>query len=166
MTDLLGVLRRTPDGTATAHFDRYFPVDPATLWNLVTHPSELGAWFAQVDGDLRERGDFTITFEHRGPEKCRVMACGEQRVFSFEWSMPQPTLVTVHVMPDESRSRKGGSRLELTHERLTAADGPRYAAGWDSYLHVLEDHASGRPLRSWSEGADAVRVAYGQQIMH
>lgn len=160
MTDLLGVLRKAPDGTATVHFDRYFTVDPETLWTVLTRPSELGEWFAKVEGDMVEHGVFTILFEHRGPETCRIIACAEPRMFSFEWAMPQPTLVRVHLMPDHR-----GSRLELTHERLTTADGPRYAAGWDSYLHVLADHVSGGSLRSWADGADAVRVAYRQQIM-
>lgn len=163
MTDLLGVLRKAPDGTATVHFDRYFPVAPEKLWNVITHPSELGEWFAQVDGDLVEHGTFTIRFAHRGPEPCRLIACAEQRMFTFEWSMPQPTLVRVHLIPEDWGSH--GARLELTHERLTTADGPRYAAGWDSYLHVLADHLAGGSLRSWSEGVDAVRIAYRQQIM-
>lgn len=160
MTDLLGVLRKETDGTATVHFDRYFTVDRETLWNAVAHPNHLGDWFAKIEGNLVERGEFTIMFEHRGPERCRVIACGEMRTFTFEWSMPQPTLVKVHLMTDSK-----GSRLELTHERLTTADGPRYAAGWDAYLHVLADHLAGGSLRSWADGADAVRVGYVQQIM-
>lgn len=165
MIDLLGVLRKAPDGTATVHFDRYFTVDRETLWNAITRPAHLGEWFAKVEGDLVERGRFTILFEHRGPEQCRVIACAEPRTFTFQWSMPQPTLVKVNLMRDDSGAHIQGSRLELTHERLTTADGPRYAAGWDAYLHVLADHLSGGSLRSWSEGADAVRVAYRQQIM-
>lgn len=163
MTDLLGVLRKAPDGTATVHFDRFFPVEPQQLWNVVTHPGELGEWFATVEGDLFERGVFSITFEHRGPEKCRIIACAEPRMFSFEWAVPQPTLVTVHLIPETWGAR--GCRVELTHERLSTADGPRYAAGWDSYLHVLADHLAGAALRSWADGAEAVRVAYRQQIM-
>lgn len=160
MNELLGVLRKAPDGTATVHFDRYFTAGADALWNAATHPERLGEWFATVEGDLREHGTFTITIEGRDPERCRVIACSEQRMFSFEWAMPQPTLVRVHIIPDNT-----GSRLELTHERLTRADGPRCAASWDAFLHVLSDHLGGGSLRSWSEGVDAVRVAYLQQLL-
>lgn len=160
MTDLLGVLRKAPDGSATVHFDRFVPVDRAMVWDVVTNPEQLGAWFATVEGALVPRGSFTITFEHRGPERCRILTCDPPRGFSFEWWVPQPTLVQVNVLTDNR-----GTRIELTHEHLPTSEGPRYAAGWDAYLHVLTDHLGGSALRSWQEGADAVRVGYAQQMM-
>ena len=159
MTSLIGVLKETAGGTAAVSFDHAYPTAPGELWDAVTDPQQLERWFARVEGELREGGHFTIHFDNGDAPRCHVFEYAPQRQFAFEWPAPNETLVTVTVMPDGK-----GSRLRLRHENLTRTTAPRFAAGWDAYLHALADHLSGRPRGDWEASFDAVKGGYRAQL--
>ncbi|WP_153504413.1 ArsR/SmtB family transcription factor [Cumulibacter manganitolerans] len=159
MDGLLGVLRNGTAGSAVATFDRVYHVGVDDLWAAITDPERLGGWFARLDGDLHERGHFTIHRHNGDVGNCHVLECSAPRRFSFEWPTPTETLVTVTVMPDRS-----DTRIELRHENLTPTQAPDLAAGWDAYLHTLDDYLSDRPLRDWHSSFDSVRAGYRAQL--
>lgn len=158
MTDLLGVLRDTPDG-ASVSFDRAFKTDPNDLWDAVTDPARLERWFAKVDGELTERGHFTIHFDDGDVPRCHLIECNPKRQFAFEWPQATETLVTVTVLPDGKHSR-----LELRHDRLTKTSAPEYAAGWDAYFHTLADYLAGKEGGDWWAKFNETKAAYRAQM--
>lgn len=136
MITMLGVLRHSSDG-AKVTFDQAFRAPAAELWDAVTNPDRLERWFARVDGDLVERGHFTIHLDGDDVPLCHLIECSPGRQFAFEWPMQQQTLVTVKVLPDGKHSR-----LELHHERLVPTSAPRYGP-----ITPSRDRMGGQPDR-------------------
>ena len=131
LIQVLGRVERVGDEVA-AVFDRHYDTSPDDLWEACTEPERLARWFAPVSGDLRAGGHFTIHFDADTPA-CRVVLCEAPARLVWEWPLGEVTsLVTVEVRADGD-----GSRLVLRHERLTAAQAPGYAAGWDAHLRSL-----------------------------
>jgi uncharacterized protein YndB with AHSA1/START domain len=155
LIQVLGRVERVGDEVA-AVFDRHYDTSPDDLWEACTEPERLARWFAPVSGDLRAGGHFTIHFDDADTPVCRVVLCEAPARLVWEWPLGEVTsLVTVEVRADGD-----GSRLVLRHERLTAAQAPGYAAGWDAHLRSLEGHVCHTPAPDWGETWAALRELY------
>ncbi|MCW2813557.1 MAG: hypothetical protein JWN84_1012 [Nocardioides sp.] len=72
---VLGTLRAT-DGTGVVRLQDRFDTDVDDLWSALTDPSRLARWLGEVDGDLREGGEFRARYFASGWEGvCQVEAC-------------------------------------------------------------------------------------------
>ncbi|CAN5503225.1 hypothetical protein BH10ACT10_BH10ACT10_21540 [soil metagenome] len=72
---VLGTLR-TADGTGIVRLEDRFPTDVHDLWSALTDPARLARWLGEVEGDLREGGEFRAHYFASGWEgTCRVDAC-------------------------------------------------------------------------------------------
>jgi uncharacterized protein YndB with AHSA1/START domain len=65
---------------------------PEVVWELVTDPEHVGAWFGDAaEIDLRPGGDVALTWEGHGTYLARVEKVEPPRFFSFRWARPTDT---------------------------------------------------------------------------
>src|SRR4051812_12588849 len=75
----LGTLRAA-DGQGIVRFEERFDTDMADLWSAITDPRRLARWLGEVDGDLREGGEFRARYVATGWEGTgRVEVCDAPR---------------------------------------------------------------------------------------
>ncbi len=71
----LGTLRAA-DGKGIVRLEDRFDTDIDDLWSALTDPLRLARWLGEVDGDLRQGGEFRARFFASGWEgTCRVEVC-------------------------------------------------------------------------------------------
>ena len=71
----LGALRAA-DGEGIVRLEDRFDTDMDDLWSALTDPRRLARWLGEVDGDLREGGEFRARYFASGWEgTCRVEVC-------------------------------------------------------------------------------------------
>jgi uncharacterized protein YndB with AHSA1/START domain len=72
---VLGTLR-SEHGQGVVRLEDRFDTDVADLWSALTDPERLARWLGEVDGDLREGGEFRAHWLASGWEgTCRVEVC-------------------------------------------------------------------------------------------
>ena len=75
----LGTLRAA-DGTGIVRLEDRFDTDVDDLWSALTDPRRLARWLGEVEGDLRQGGEFRARYFASGWEgTCRVEACEPPR---------------------------------------------------------------------------------------
>jgi uncharacterized protein YndB with AHSA1/START domain len=75
----LGTLRAA-DGTGIVRLEDRFDTDIDDVWSALTDPLRLARWLGEVDGDLRQGGEFQARFFASGWEgACRVEVCEPPR---------------------------------------------------------------------------------------
>jgi uncharacterized protein YndB with AHSA1/START domain len=85
---ILGTLRAA-DGTGIVHLEDRFDTDRDDLWSALTDPRRLARWLGEVDGDLRQGGEFRARFFASGWEGTgRVEACEPPRRLLILTSSP------------------------------------------------------------------------------
>ncbi|NMO91040.1 SRPBCC domain-containing protein [Actinomycetospora sp. TBRC 11914] len=132
------------DGRPALRFVRDYPHPPQRVWDAVTDPTELAAWFparvAFPDAGAPAPGAAVrYSFEADGDGGTgRVVTHEPPRRFTVTWATDELRLV-LDPLDD------GGCRLTFTAllgERDTAA---RTAAGWEVCLEALDAALGGRP---------------------
>ena len=74
-TRVLGSLRAA-DGRGVVRLEDRFDTHVDDLWSAVTDPDRLKRWLGEVEGDLRQGGEFRALWFASGWEgTCRVKAC-------------------------------------------------------------------------------------------
>ncbi len=130
----------TVGGVPTLRFERRFAHPPQRVWQAITDPVQLQAWFpAAVQTELRAGAPMRFTFgfgeqpEADGPWEGEVLEVDPPKVFMFRWNRD--------VLRFELIAQDTGCLLVFTHAlghgkigRLGAA---RTAAGWDGCLIAL-----------------------------
>jgi len=75
----LGTLRAA-DGTGIVRLEDRFDTDVDDLWSALTDPRRLARWLGEVEGDLRQGGEFRARYFASGWEgTCRVDVCEPPR---------------------------------------------------------------------------------------
>src|SRR4051794_38461456 len=75
----IGTLRAA-DGNGIVRLEDRFDTDMQALWSALTDPRRLARWLGEVDGDLRQGGEFRARFFASGWEgTCRVEVCEPPR---------------------------------------------------------------------------------------
>ena len=119
----LGTLRAA-DGKGIVRLEDRFDTDMDDLWSALTDPRRLARWLGEVEGDLRQGGEFRARFFASGWEGTgRVEVC----------EPPQRLLIS-----DQVRRRTGRRHRGDTHRRRRPNHpghrGPRRAPGPDRRL--------------------------------
>lgn len=127
-------------GRPSVRFERSYRHPVKQVWEAVTSPQGLAAWFPSPVVEYTPRVGATITLsgDPYAPEGSTglVLAWEPGRMFGFEWG-PNQLFLTV--------SADGGfTRFELLDLLDNPGSAARNAAGWDLCLAALADHLDGR----------------------
>lgn len=122
--------------SGTVRLERMYPVDVDTLWSYLTAKDGLSRWIA--DGEIGPEGVHLVF--HDNPEypiTGKVLVWEPPHVAEFEWN-GGPTQPVDSVVRFELTAADGGTRLVLTHSRITDPGAtPDFAAGWHFHLDTL-----------------------------
>ena len=139
-----GTVTRTDDGRYLIEFTRRLAHPPARVWEALTRPDELIAWWGDAEVDLTEGGRFTIRWLNTDDEGNTAVM--EATVAKLE---PERLLVLdgdIHgrirweLTPDgDGTVLSFRSTVELEPDFLT-----RVPAGWHFHLDALAAHLEGR----------------------
>jgi uncharacterized protein YndB with AHSA1/START domain len=119
---------------------RWFPHPLDTVWETLTAPASLDAWFGQFSGEPVQGQRFTVTFDG-GSASGLVQECVRPSHLAVTWTWSHQdfeTLVTVDLT-----SERDGTCVEIEQSGVV---GPAlgYAAGWSAYLSAAARHLAGR----------------------
>ena len=84
----LGTLR-SADGKGIVRLEDRFDTNQDDLWAALTEPGRLARWLGEVDGDLRQGGEFRAHYVASGWEgTCRVEVCEPPHRFRILTTSP------------------------------------------------------------------------------
>jgi uncharacterized protein YndB with AHSA1/START domain len=128
---------------------------PEVVWDLVTDPEHVGAWFGDAaEIDLREGGDASLTWDSHGTFLARVEKVDPPRFFSFRWARPAdtpPAEGNSTLVEFSLRAEGSGTVLNVVESgfptlAVSDEEKAKYAAenteGWQVELGHLRDYAA------------------------
>ena len=150
---------------ANLTFERILRHPPAAVWRALPQPQELGSWYmakATIDGHPGSSIEM-----HTGPSQFhvtgRILVWDPPRTFEHEWRVaPRPELPEGEdaVIRWELEPVPEGTRLVLTHRRLTRTTALGFAPGTHALLDRLEAHLDHAPLPAFGERYQEVLGSY------
>jgi len=160
-TSVLGSLHSV-DGEGVVRMEDRFDAGIDDLWGALTDPDRLAHWYGEVEGELREGGEFRLRITLAGERTGQVDACDP----------PRRLLLTTRD-PD---ARPGQPRQTVIEAKLTAEGAqtglvwetrgipvdllPAYGAGIQIHVEHLADYISGRELHVDDARWDELFAAY------
>jgi len=135
------------------------------VWNALSDPARIAAYFAEPTGDLRRGGDYEI----EGFSTGTVLRCDPPRMLTLTWLPPHgnPGELEIHLTDVD-----GSTRVELLYasvrKRFAVID-PEVTAwaagpGWEFFLDRLDAHVHGRQtgpnIGSWAQMEEAEQHLY------
>lgn len=138
-------LSHHPEGFQV-RFERVYPHPIARVWEAVTDPKNMSAWFHQTELDLQPGG--RIEFRSHDGDTCesngRVVAVDPPRLFEFVWVNDDvPDELTRWELHQEGHDR---CRVVFTHSRLAEAYAVSVSAGWHLVLDDLGQFLDGADI--------------------
>jgi uncharacterized protein YndB with AHSA1/START domain len=128
---------------------------PQVVWELVTDPEHVGAWFGNAaEIDLRPGGDMALTWDGYGSFLARVERVDPPFFFSFRWARPKDTSPAEgnSTLVEFSLSAEGeGTRLRVVESGfagLAVSEDERVqhltdnTEGWNVELGHLREYAA------------------------
>jgi uncharacterized protein YndB with AHSA1/START domain len=146
-------------------FVRTLAHPPEAVWAALTDPAQLRKWFmtkATIDGRPGGSVDMVsgpASFHWTG----RILTWDPPRVYEYEWNAdPRPELPRGEktVVRWELAPTSGGTKLTLTHRRITKPTALGFAPGTHAFLDRLAAQLAGESLPDWMGRYDAVKHAY------
>lgn len=137
----LGTLRAV-DGKGIVRIEHRFDTGIAELWSALTDPRRLAHWLGEVEGDLREDGDFRAHYFASGWEgDCHVEVCRPpQRLLLLTCSPDEPDGVI-----EAALTADGDHTILIIEDRgLPLEQLAAYGAGDQIHLEDLAAHLAGR----------------------
>lgn len=123
---------------ANIHVRRFFPAAPDDVWDALTDPDRLAAWFGTVEiGDT-----WTVRFpDGPGTASGTIERCepGRELITSWKWAHEE-TGSLVHLTLEPVA---GGTVLRLDERAAPSPFAHSYAAGWYAKLAGLALHLAG-----------------------
>lgn len=141
-TRILGSLR-SAKGKGLVHIEDRFETDIGDLWSALTDPGRLARWYGQVEGDLRQGGQFRARVLASGWEGiCQVEACEPPRrllVTSKEADAPDEEVIEATLTAEGGQTILVLDQWGLPLDQLAA-----YGAGLQVHVEDLAAHIAGR----------------------
>jgi uncharacterized protein YndB with AHSA1/START domain len=138
-----GTVQRTDDGRYLISFKRRLAHPPDRVWDALTKPEELIAWWGDADVDLREGGHFKLRWLNTDEEGNRVemhatiAKLDPGRLLLLDGDVHG--LLRWELAPDgDGTLLSFRSTVELDAEFVT-----KVPAGWHFHLDALGDHLDG-----------------------
>jgi uncharacterized protein YndB with AHSA1/START domain len=150
----------------TLRYERFLNHPPEVVWAAITEPEQLAAWLMTPAATIGGHAGGSIDMV-TGPSSFHwtgtILTWDPPRVYEHEWNMePRPevpggeaTVVRWELAPSGE-----GTRLNVTHRRLTRSTGLGFAPGFHAFLDRLAAQLAGEPLPNWMKRYDEVRHAY------
>lgn len=158
-----GTVFTTGDGRTAIRFERLLRYPPEQVWQAITDPGRLSAWFpAVVDLDRPVGSElyFAVTAEQQrrygmadDPDRKpngRLLRSEPPTVLEYEWA---GEILTWEISPSPA-----GSRLVFTNVLSDPEAAGPAAAGWEAGLEVVEAQLDGTPV-TWDPLARAEELA-------
>jgi len=141
------------DDRGIVHLEHRFDTGRDDLWAALTDARRLARWLGEVEGDLREGGEFRARWFASGWEgTCRVLECrAPERLVVRTESTDQPDgVVEVFLTAD------GGQTVLVIEDRGMPLDGvAAYGAGDQIHVEDLAAYLAGHgpcdPRARWKE---------------
>lgn len=137
---VLGTLRAA-DGTGVVRLEDRYATDVDDLWSALTDPDRLARWLGEVDGDLREGGEFRAHWFASGWEGTgRVLVCRRPHRLLVRTSSPDEPdgEVELTLTPDGDHTV-----LVLEDRGLPLGQIAAYGAGDQVHVEDLAAHLAG-----------------------
>jgi len=127
--------------TATVHID----APPERVWDYFTKPGLLVRWMGEYAVlEPEPGGQFTVNVQG-APVRGRFLRLDPPRLLLISWGYagsdrlpPGASTVEIRLTPDGT-----GTRVDLEHRHLPAAEKPGHGVGWVHYLARLAAAAIG-----------------------
>ena len=147
-----GILETRDDGQKVVRFERRLAHPVERVWEALTRPDELSAWWGDADVDLVEGGEFNIRWRNVGPNGEPAPA-RQARITELDPPRLLETSGDRHgVLRWELEPVDGGTLLRFSSTLDLPADfGTRVLAGWHWHLDALARALEG-------ERADLVNI--------
>lgn len=133
---------RAADGTGIVRLEDRFDTDMDDLWSALTDPRRLARWLGEVDGDLRQGGEFRARYFASGWEGiCRVEVCEPpRRLLLLTKSDGEPDGVV-----EATLSADSDHTILVIEDRGVPLDGiAAYGAGDQIHVEDLAAYLAGR----------------------
>jgi uncharacterized protein YndB with AHSA1/START domain len=132
----------TIDGVGTVRMKARFATGIDDLWSALTDPTRLARWYGDVQGDLREEGEFTaFVFASEWNGRGRIEKCirpQHLRVTQWEEESAKHT-VSADLVADGADTVLFFATSGMPTDLLWA-----YGAGWQAHLEDLGAHIAGQ----------------------
>lgn len=148
---------------ATILFERHFARDIQSVWEALTNPEQLAAWFGVVSLDPRAGGKIEIVFNGDADDleartvRGTILEWDPPRVLSHQWN--QSSMGNT-VLRYELTPAGDGTLLRLHHAGFQIAQSKGYAAGWHAYLDRMVSFLNKETLPDWLERFTAASAKY------
>ncbi len=128
--------------TATVHID----APPERVWEYFTKPDLIVRWMGEYALlEPEPGGQFTVNVQG-APVRGRFLSLEPPRHLVISWGYagserlpPGASIVEIWLIPDGA-----GTRVDLEHRQLPAAERPGHVAGWAHYLARLTAAGTGQ----------------------
>ena len=138
---LLGTLRAA-DGTGIVRLEDRFDTGVDDLWSALTDRARLARWLGEVDGELREGGEFRALYYASGWEgTCRIEVCDPPHRLLITTSSPDQPDGVVEVA---LRADGDGTLLVIEDRGVPLDQIAAYGAGDQIHVEDLAAHLAGR----------------------
>ncbi len=140
-TRILGTLRAA-DGTGIVRLEDRFDTGIDDLWSAVTDPRRLARWLGEIEGDLREGGEFRARYFATGWEgHCQVEVCQSPHRLRIRTTSEEEGDGVVEV----TLTADGDHTVLVIEDRgLPLAQIAAYGAGNQVHLEDLAGYLAGR----------------------
>jgi len=117
----------------TVTFERHYAFPRSGVWEAITNPAQLAAWLDEAVVELRVGGRFEIYFDDE-PMLGVVTELIDETVLGYSWHAGRTDESHVRwELSDEG----DGTRVLLTHTRLSSRSAAGFAAGWHHHMELL-----------------------------
>ena len=158
-TSITGTLRSV-GGKGVVRMEGRYDTDIDDLWSALTDPQRLSRWIAEVEGDLRLGGDFSVTFTSGWEGPGRVDVCEPPRRLLVTLSPGQgdETVVEADLVAEGDRTR-----LVLEERGIPVGELAGNGAGWQAHVEDLAAYLAGRERGDWRTRWAELQPAYREQ---
>ncbi|WP_243422495.1 SRPBCC domain-containing protein [Micromonospora globispora] len=159
----LGTLRAA-DGKGIVRLEDRFDTDMDDLWSALTDPRRLARWLGEVEGDLRQGGEF----------RARYFASGWEGTGRVEECEPPRWLLILTKSPDEpdgvieaTLTADGDQTILVIEDRgLPLQQIAAYGAGNQVHVEDLAAYLAGRERCNARERWQELHPAYQELAAH
>jgi uncharacterized protein YndB with AHSA1/START domain len=156
-TRILGSLR-SADGKGAVRVEDRFDTGLDDVWSALTDPGRLARWLGEVEGDLRQGGEYRFRFFATGSEGTgRIEVCQPPRRLLLAHGLEQPEVNVI----EASLAADGNQTILVVEERGLPVDLlAAYATGVQIHVEDLAAHLAGRERCDADARWDELEPAY------